>query len=470
MKTPTGHAASTQKVRRDTTGGKRGNGHELQGVRRRVRPDPGKIAMGKPDAAVTGLAGLIGFGTWARKAGVDAALRKSFGHLKTHRMVVYPMEAQLRLLMDATLVGESRVFGLENLASDPLFTFLAGGVVPSIDVLYDDLARMGESELQALESMVAEHGLAGLREMRPEEIHVDIDTTVECLFGRQEGARPGSNPRYHGRPSYHPILARIADTGRIVGAKLRPGDTSFGAADVPTLVAWIQRIREAVGPRCQITVRIDAAGDCSELFEALGALPNVIYIVKADMTQNLCAAIARQATWTTVEPLVGERPMLQVAEINFVRGVWNERRVYPRVVAVRSRERDNGKQIFLWDDLDWTVQAYVTNHHVIPIDEVRHDYNLRAGIEPLIGDLKGGMGIGKVPTQSFNANHAMFLLKVLTYNLQHRYVRECFPSIAAWRTPWIRRALFLIPGRVCKSGRRRTLRVHPRSLLVRDLN
>lgn len=43
--------------------------------------------------------------------------------------------------------------------------------------------------------------------------------------------------RYHGRPSYHPILARVAETDSVCGALLRPGDTSFGNDDVATVVA-----------------------------------------------------------------------------------------------------------------------------------------------------------------------------------------------------------------------------------------
>jgi len=35
-------------------------------------------------------------------------------------MVIYPMETQLRLLLDANVAGEHRVFGLESLAPDPL--------------------------------------------------------------------------------------------------------------------------------------------------------------------------------------------------------------------------------------------------------------------------------------------------------------------------------------------------------------
>src|SRR5881394_2972381 len=213
---------STQKVRRDSLGGKRGDGHRR--CRRIRRADARRIAIGPPDRGLTGYGGLAGFGSFVRDLGVDSALGAAFGHLKSGRMVVYPMEAQLRLLMDAAAVGEHRVFGVEALSADPLFVHLAGGVVPSLDTLYRDLRRFDDSAIAALEDMMADHGLVPVRAKRRPIVHLDVDTTVEPLFGEHEGALPGPNPRYHGRPSYHPILARVAETDTVVGGKLRPGD------------------------------------------------------------------------------------------------------------------------------------------------------------------------------------------------------------------------------------------------------
>ena len=76
--------------------------------------------------------------------GIDAELARLFFRLKSSPMVIYPMETQLRLLLDANVAGEHRVFGLESLAPDPLFVRLAGGVVPSIDTVYRDLGRFDE--------------------------------------------------------------------------------------------------------------------------------------------------------------------------------------------------------------------------------------------------------------------------------------------------------------------------------------
>jgi hypothetical protein len=143
------------------------------------------------------------------------------------------METQLRLLLDANIAGEARVFGLESLAPDPLFVRLAGGVVPSIDTVYRDLGRFDEGALRDLEAMLAAQGLAAVKKLDAEHLHLDIDTTVEVVFGTQQGALPGPNPRYHGRRSY-PILAHNAEAGVCVGALLRPGDTSLGDDDAKT--------------------------------------------------------------------------------------------------------------------------------------------------------------------------------------------------------------------------------------------
>ena len=72
-------------------------------------------------ARLTGVAGLVPFGAFIREIGVDAELTRLFGRLKTGLGVVYPMGAQLRLMMDVFAVGEHRPFAVESLSADPLF-------------------------------------------------------------------------------------------------------------------------------------------------------------------------------------------------------------------------------------------------------------------------------------------------------------------------------------------------------------
>jgi hypothetical protein len=454
---------STRKVRRDATGGKRADGHRRRRAIR--RPDPSTIRKGPTDPSLSSVAGLVMFGVFLRGLGVDRALREAFASMKD-RDAIYPMAAQLRMLLDLFIVGEHRVFGLESLAADPLFVHLAGGVVPGLDTVYRDLARFDDRSLGQLEAMMAEHGLSLVRRpLKLRVVHLDIDTTVTPVFGSEiEGALPGPNPKYHGRSSFHPVLARIAETDSCVGALLRPGDTAFGTAEVPLVERWIDRTRDAVGPKCLMYVRIDGAGDCADIMAAIAA-KGAFFLTKAKMTPDLCGVIANNKKWRTVDWDADKRPTRQVATIEFARDAWKERGLAVRVVVVRSRERDSGKHIYLWDDLDYTAQVFLTNDIYSDENDLAYRYDKRAGIEPLIGEWKGAWGIGKVSSENFEANHAALLLKLLAHNLLRRYVNEHLPALRSWRAPWIRRAAILVPGRLLRSGRRRSLRMAPRPML-----
>jgi hypothetical protein len=455
-------APRTSKVRRDVTGGKRGDGHRRK--RRIQRPDPEIIRAGKPDPTVTAVAGLVRFGRYLRRLGVDRDLHAEFNRLKQGPSVIYPMGAQLRLLTDAFAVGETRVFGVEGLAADPLFTHLAGGVVPSLDTLYDDVERFDGPALAALEETMAQHGLARLPQVRGPYAHLDIDTTVMPMFGEHEGALPGPNPRYRGRPSFHPMLARIAETGTVAGAQLRAGDTGFGADDIPTMRRWVRRAQKKLRQNVSLCVRIDSAGDCAEVLKALHE-EQAFYVIKGKLTGDLYGAISWTTNWTTVDVDAEEQPIRQVAEIQFSRASWRANGIAPRVIAVRSIDR-HGKQLPLLDGADWTVQVFLTNRIDEDANDVAWDYDKRAGIEGLIAECKGAWGIGHASSYSFVANHAVFLLKMLTHNLLDRYATEEFPELPRWRTPWRRRTLLRVPGRIARSGRSRTLRLPPGSPLL----
>ncbi len=409
------------------------------------------------------------FGVYLQRLGVDAELRRAFGSLKTSPLVVYPMAAQLRLLVDAFAVGETRVFGVEGLAADPLFVHLAGGVVPSIDTLYDDLNRFDDGALAKLESMVSEHGLArvsGLRRSREAFVHMDIDTTVTPVSGEHEGALPGPNPHYHGRPSFHPMLARIAETDTVVGAQLRPGNTGFGDDDIPMVRRWIARARKTLHKSLELCVRMDAGGDCAALIRALNA-EQTFYVLKARVTPDLFGAVAHAQGWKTMDVDADGRPIRQVTELDFTRSTWKGIAPAVRVIAVRSLER-HGKQLPLLDGLDWTVQIFLSNRPDDP-DDIAWDYDGRAGIEAHLADLKGFWGIGQTSSHGFAANHAAFLLKLLAHNLFDRYAATMHPGLPKWRTAWRRRTLLRSPGRLSRSGRGRRLHLLPGSPLLLTL-
>ena len=423
------------------------------------RADSSALRMGKPDASLSGLGGLAGFNAFVQREGLGKELRGLFGDMKVGRRVVYPMHTQIQLLIDASIAGATRVFDFEWLAADPLFCHLAGGAVPSIDTVYDDLRRFGATELDKLRGVLTKQGLLPVQVAGLRDITIDIDTSVTPLFGEQEGAVVGYNPRFHGRPSYHPILARIAETDTVLGARLRPGNTTLGKDDAKDVEQWLGQLHRAA-PKAIVTVRIDAGGDCAALLAAVER-GGAHFVVKMKQTSNLVSAVAATTTWRTVDRDAFGKPTRQVATIQFRREDWP---AGYRVFAMRTTESNSG-QAALWDDLDYSVHVYVTSDWLRDIDDLARFYDDRAGIEPLIAELKNAFGIGKASTSDFNANEAAFLLKLLAYNLMRRWVVAHHLKASQWRAAWIRRALITIPARLLRSGGRWELRLAPRPLL-----
>lgn len=450
-------------MRRVSAGSKRAEGWEWQAEGRRVRRPAAKaIRMGASDPSLSNCGGLAAFNAFTQEIGLGRMLRERFGPLKTGRGVVYSMSSQLQLLIDAAVVGANRIFDIEALAGDAVFRHLAGGAVPSIDTLYDDLRRFQPEDLDALERMVTDQALESVRGAKHRELTVDIDTTVEPVFGTQEGAALGYNPRFRGRLSYHPILARIAETDMVLGARLRRGDTTLGQMDVEDIEQWITLLHEAA-PDAIVTARIDSGGESAAVMGAVDR-SKAYFVVKARLTQNLVAAVLWKAgEWRTVECDAEGAPTRQVAVLDFQRPDWPAGKY--RAIAMRTNERDTGKQVCLWDELEHAVSVYITNDLERDPNELAWLYDGRAGIEPLIAELKNGFAIGKIPTSSFDANEAGFLIKVLAHNLLRRWVRTKLPAVSSWRASWVRRTCICVPARLLHSGRRWTLRLAPRPLL-----
>jgi len=55
------------------------------------------------------------------------------------------------------------------------------------------------------------------------EMWVDVDSTVEGVYGKQEGAEKGYNPAKKGQKSYHPLMAFVSETKEVLHSWFRCG-------------------------------------------------------------------------------------------------------------------------------------------------------------------------------------------------------------------------------------------------------
>ncbi len=88
------------------------------------------------------------------------------------------------------------------------------------------------------------------------KIHVSIDTTVETLYGHQQGGRKGHNTKHRGKKGYRPVLCFIDETREYLAGKLRKGETMSGKETA----AFIEQIESHL-PGCIEKVLLRADGE-----------------------------------------------------------------------------------------------------------------------------------------------------------------------------------------------------------------
>lgn len=276
---------------------------------------------------------------------------------------------------------------------------------------------------------------------------LDFDSTVETLYGEQEGAEVGYNPERHGRASYHPLLVFDGRSKACLNAMLRPGD----AHTAEGFVEFYQRAVSQLPPGVKVKyVRMDKGFAGEDIYGFLEG-QQVGYVGKMKLTNRL-QEWWQALSWRRIED--GEW-VIEVASGQYQATTWKKPR---RVVLVRKRLAEPEEDL-LFEELLWDYEAMVTN---LDWDEedVWRFYNHRCAAENYIKEVKHGFFIGDVPAAEFYPNYADLLLKVIAYNLclglKAMMTQE---SWGRYTIATLRRILFYIPAVLIRHSRRWTLKL-----------
>jgi len=241
------------------------------------------------------------------------------------------------------------------------------------------------------------------------QVDIDIDTTVETVFGDQQGARVGHNPRNRGKKGYRPIVAFIEQTREYVVGKLRTGKTVSGEETAK----FIHEIgRQLPGCVKRVLVRAD-----SEFFswESIEALIDQWYdfIISA----KSCSPPFDPQGWYRVK----KTENIDYNECIYAPIGWG---YDMRFVAMRIPKRTGKKgevvQCELFEDDRYTYRMFCTTRLAKP-HKVIEEYDKRADVENLIGESKRE-GLEAIPSKKFKNNYAWFQLVMLCYNIW-RYMK-----------------------------------------------
>jgi len=274
---------------------------------------------------------------------------------------------------------------------------------------------------------------------------LDLDSTVVTVFGRQEGAAVGYNPRYRGKRSYDPLLCLEANSSLLWDAELRRGDAGTWAGSVELLASCFLSILSDVR---ELRVRADAGFGYQPVMEMLEARP-AQYAVVARMTPSLKRALGG---------LRYERlnPRWEIGEFEHRASDWPRTR---RCIVARRLIEETDPEPTLFTLERYLYRAWFTNLPLTPAG-VWHFYDGRAGMEPRICELREDFALRKIPTRAFAANALYLEIVRLAYNLVTAFQRTCLPE--EWQgltLSKLRHRLFWLPGELTRPQNRPTLRL-----------
>lgn len=379
-----------------------------------------------PAAAVTPLGQLPFFIEFLKVSGLfdawvkDCPLVYSSNNAPDKRAV-------LSTFLLSILAGHHRYAHITGIREDSVHPALLGvtGLV-SEDAARRALIRMDES---AGIAWLDQHLAKTTQPLLSTPWILDLDTTIKCLYGKQEGAVVGYNPHKPGRPSHSYHSALMANTRLALAVEVMPGNETAPTHSMPGIWAWLDALPPSERPAL---LRGDIAyGNESVLHEA--ELRNQPYLTKLRLTTNVKRLITRLFAHTDWEKAgqgwEGREDTLQLSGWTRARRVVVLRRRLKGDVVLSPKDDPQGTLAFIESSVatagyEYAVLVTSTDHPVLTISQLYRD---RADAENNFDELKNQWGWGGFTTHDLKRCRLIARMVALIYNWWNLFVRLANP-------------------------------------------
>jgi hypothetical protein len=366
----------------------------------------------------------------------------------------YSVSESLEALLYPLILGLGRIETTEPLRYNGVFHYLAGlPGYPAATTLRRFLGRLARS---GRKTFLALHYRWRRAMLGPTAGAIlDLDSTVLTVYGRQERAAVGYNPKKRGRPSYLPLLCFEGNTQDCWEGSYHPGDTSVFTIAVPLLERAFAKLPGSVR---EVRIRADGAFFDHKIIESIEE-KQASYAIVARLSRPLKNRVAG-LRYRRVSAGVW------AAELRYCPQGWRGPRRF--VVIRRPVPEEPSAQLHLFQMGGYSYQVLVTNLALRPLNLWRF-YNDRARAELIIRELKDAYALGKIPTEDFPANEVFFQIVLLAYNLLNWFKRlSAPPHLQRATLQRLRQRLFVVPSQLVRPGGVPTLRIAPSYPYVDD--
>ena len=395
---------------------------------------------------ITPFGGVGIFGKFIRKLGIEQVLDKA---LKANgRKCQYSIGQKIVSIVYGFVCGLERPSDTEVLKRDKVFHEL---------IEYENypdqstLSRFLKSCPVEKAKAIGDSGIRMLFKVRNDfkdwlKLTLDLDSHVKTVYGNQQRAKVGYNPKKAGRKSYHPLLCFVGETRDFLMGRFRAGNkyTSTGAIDL--LKECLSLIPKHI---IQLYLRADSGFFSLEFLRFLERR-HIKYAVVA----KLYNTIQMQLGGLDYRSIGGG---IAVAEFEYCL-TKDRKKLQLRMVVIREEIREDHKatkkQPRLIDLKGYSYQVIATNIREGTPEEIWRFYNGRANVENMIKEAAMGFGMDISPSHCYAGNMAYFYIGMLAYNLMNWFkelVLEQQKHKAMLK--WLRNHFFLIAGKLVRTGR-----------------
>jgi Transposase DDE domain group 1 len=259
---------------------------------------------------------------------------------------------------------------------------------------------------------------------------LDLDTTVKCLYGKQEGAVVGYNPKKPGRPSHSYHTAMMANTRLALKVEVMPGNETAPLHSLPGIWTWLDGLAKSQRPAL---LRGDVAyGNESFLREAEAR--DQAYLTKLRLTKNvkgLIRKLFRARNWSDAgQGWEGVEDTLSLSGWSRARRVVVLRRKLTGEMLITAQDDQQEKFAFIESDeptarYEYAVLVTSTAHEILTLAQLYRD---RADAENNFDELKNQWAWGGYTTHDLKRCRMMARLVALVYNWWTLFVRLANPN------------------------------------------
>ena len=360
----------------------------------------------------------------------------------------------------SVLNGQTRYAHVNGLRGDRVSAELLG----LSKVVSEDSVRraLGRGDARAWEDWLLGQERATWEPLLAEPYVLDIDNTVKPLYGHQEGAELGYNPRKPGRPSHNYHTYFIGSLRLVLGVEVAAGKRHGGTCGLPGLWRLLDRLPKARRPWL---VRGDAGYGSEEcMLEAEGR--DQAYLFKLRQTRRVQDWIGRAERdarlWGDAgEGWQGTETRLQLAGWSRPRRCVLLRRPgrpptsRPALPARANAEFSFVEQVPSGPDYQYIV--LVTNVD-LPVASLGQLYRDRADCENVFDEIKNQWGWAGFVTRDMHRCAVMARLIALIYNWWNIFVRLAQPD-RHLEAVTSRPLLLYAVGRMVSTARRKIIRL-----------